>query len=92
MFKVGINPHWGREVDLMAAGEKHLALFMRPTPYLVCHQGYEHLIRMWKRACDMKHKGLISDQSAHIRCGLLLGYKKDDIRSFLKREERFAWQ
>lgn len=63
-------------------------LFRNIERTLIYREGHEHLVSMWLRAHSMHARGLISSQSAHARCGWMLGYTKDHIRDFLKREEQ----
>jgi hypothetical protein len=93
-----ISPHRGREIDLIITGQKPLAYFADEllvetfvhrgyTRSLIFKHGEERRAEMFRRAYHMNERGLISDRVAHARCGLLLGYSKDQVRSFLLRDE-----
>ena len=99
MFKTGINPHEGREIVLLAQGDKRIAYFpvaLESEHFvfdgrertLLYVDGAERAVRQYKRAYRMFADGKIAASTLHARCGILLGYQKDHIRDFLRRGER----
>jgi hypothetical protein len=92
-------PHFGKEFGMLERGEKQIAYFGRPKigvmtfayhgteRTLFYRKGSEHFVRKFVRAFSMHERGLIKASTAHARCGLLLGYNKDEVRSFLHRNE-----
>lgn len=98
------DPHRGRERSLMEAGKRLAYFFDRgplrdfSDEFIKeCHEGDRYLVyriedrslaTSFKRTYSMVRRGSISDRSAHARCGILLGYSKEEIKYFLRRGER----
>lgn len=94
------NPHTSHEVELMDVGKRlafvpssenykwNQKFILEPfdeTRMLVYRNGDQVYAQCFKRAYRMHAEGKISANTAHARCGLLLGYEKSAIRSFLQR-------
>jgi hypothetical protein len=69
--------------------EVDVHLFVGWPRYLVYRRGNERLANSWKRSDEMFFAGKISLVSAHARRGVLLGYTKDQIRSYVRGRGRW---
>jgi hypothetical protein len=90
----GLGPHQNREMNLMLAGLKPCAMI---EPSRIHHWRNHPVAGDWHYA-EIRHERNGADRRGHMvdmdhaRIGYLLGYQKQDVRTFIKPELRKACQ